>query len=57
MEEEIAKLDELYFNLMAKVPLPPSEDTPIGDSEDDNVEVFKWGIFLNLISKLKIILS
>lgn len=53
VEEEIAKLDELYFNLMAKVPLPPSEDTPIGDSEDDNVEVFKWGNIPKFNFKIK----
>ncbi len=43
LEEEITKLDKLYFDLMAKVPLPPSEDTPVGDSENDNIEVLKWG--------------
>ena len=43
LDKELKKLNEEYLELMAKVPLPPSEDTPIGESEEDNVEVYKWG--------------
>ncbi len=32
-----------YDKLMVKVPNIASADTPIGESEADNVEVFKWG--------------
>ncbi|MCK5332727.1 serine--tRNA ligase [Candidatus Parcubacteria bacterium] len=42
-EEEFKKIDKEYLNLMVKVPTIPSVDTPIGKSEKENVEVFKWG--------------
>jgi len=31
------------MKLMVKVPTIPSADTPIGKSEDENVEYYKWG--------------
>ncbi len=50
IKEAIEKLEPQYkdasqkFNeLMVKVPTVPSADTPIGKSEDENVEVYKWG--------------
>lgn len=49
-KEEIAELElkqsqvnEQYLELMVKVPNIPSEDTPIGRDENDNVEIYKWG--------------
>jgi seryl-tRNA synthetase len=32
-----------YEELMVKVPTIPSDDTPIGKDESENVEVYKWG--------------
>ncbi len=42
-EEEFKKVDKEYFDLMVKVPTIPSPDTPVGKSEEENVEFFKWG--------------
>ena len=44
LEEELKTIDKKYFELMVKVPTIPSVDTPIGKSEDENVEIEKWGI-------------
>lgn len=43
LEKKLTQLNNEYLDLMAKVPLPPSGDTPVGESEEDNVEVYKWG--------------
>jgi seryl-tRNA synthetase len=43
LEEALKKTDEDYFNLMVKVPTIPSEDTPIGKDENENVEYYKEG--------------
>ena len=43
VEEELRAIDEDFFKLMVLVPTIPSEDTPIGKSEDENVEIEKWG--------------
>ena len=42
-EANFNKLQEDYLDLMAKVPQIPSEDTPVGKDEKDNVEVYRWG--------------
>lgn len=43
VEEEVklAELMKEYNSLMMKVPTVPAEDTPEGESEDENVEVFR----------------
>lgn len=41
-EEEFKKIDKEYVDLMIKVPTIPSLDTPVGKSENENVEVYKW---------------
>ncbi len=41
--EELEKIEAEYKELMAKAPTIPSEDTPIGKDETENVEVFKEG--------------
>ena len=43
LEDEFKKDDEIYSELMEKVPMPPAKDVPIGKTEEDNVEVKKWG--------------
>ncbi|MFH1029768.1 MAG: serine--tRNA ligase, partial [bacterium] len=43
LEEQFAKIDEKYFELMVKIPTIPAKDTPIGKDESENVEVYKWG--------------
>ena len=42
-EEDFKKIENEYLDLMIKVPTIPSEDTPIGKDENNNVEVYKWG--------------
>ena len=43
LEDGLFKINTDYENLMVKVPTIPSEDTPIGKDESENVEIFKWG--------------
>ncbi len=43
VEEEFKKIDKEYVDLMIKVPTIPSPDTPVGKSENENVEVYQWG--------------
>ncbi|MDA3839662.1 MAG: serine--tRNA ligase [Patescibacteria group bacterium] len=43
LEDKLKEVEKEYFDLMVKVPTIPSEDTPIGKSEAENVEIEKWG--------------
>jgi seryl-tRNA synthetase len=43
VEEGFRKVNEQYEELMLLVPNIPSEDTPVGGSDEDNVEIKKWG--------------
>ncbi len=43
LEEKQSMLDEKQRNLLLNIPNIPDATTPIGTSEDDNVEVYKWG--------------
>lgn len=43
LELKLAEVSEQYLELMAKAPTIPSDDTPIGRDENDNVEIYKWG--------------
>ncbi len=42
-EPEYNKILGEYNALMIKVPTIPSADTPVGKSEEENVEVYRWG--------------
>jgi seryl-tRNA synthetase len=42
-EPEYAAIKAEYDKLMVLVPTVPSEDTPVGKGEDENVEVATWG--------------
>lgn len=45
-EPDLKKLEEVkkrFDELMAKAPTIPSPDTPIGKSDKDNKEIFRWG--------------
>lgn len=44
LEEEYKKIEELFFTLYKKIPNIPTPDTPLGLTEDENVEVKKWWI-------------
>lgn len=43
LEKELEKIEKKYLMLMVKVPVIPSEDTPIGKDDSENVEVLVWG--------------
>lgn len=43
VNSELKKIEEAYFELMVLVPTVPSQDTPIGKDESENVEIFRRG--------------
>ena len=43
LEEKQTELDTKQRDLLLHIPNIPDETTPIGASEDDNQEVYKWG--------------
>ena len=43
LEPKFRAADLKFQELMAKVPTIPSPDTPLGKSDEDNMEVFHWG--------------
>lgn len=43
MDGEVKVLDDKIYNLMLTIPNIPHEDVPVGHTDDDNVEVRKWG--------------
>jgi len=42
IEKQFREIEKEYLDLMIKVPTIPSEDTPVGKNENDNVEIYKW---------------
>lgn len=53
LEEQQLKLDEEQKNIILSIPNTPDETTPIGTSENDNVEVKKYGTPRTASFKLK----
>ena len=43
LEEKQTELDNKQRDILLHIPNIPDETTPIGLSEDDNIEVYKWG--------------
>lgn len=43
LEGKLKETTKEFIALMAKLPNIPSLDTPLGDDEDDNVEIRSWG--------------
>ncbi|WP_208587122.1 serine--tRNA ligase [Gracilibacillus suaedae] len=43
IDQELRQVEEELELLMLSIPNIPHESTPVGESEDDNVEVRKWG--------------
>ncbi|MDY7220528.1 serine--tRNA ligase [Halalkalibacterium halodurans] len=43
LDETLRQLDEELDQLLLAIPNVPHESTPVGETEDDNVEVRKWG--------------
>ncbi|MDX8045480.1 serine--tRNA ligase [Gracilibacillus sp. S3-1-1] len=44
VDQELNQAEEELDLLMLSIPNIPHESTPIGETEDDNVEVRKWGV-------------
>lgn len=43
LDEELRVIEEELNSLLLSIPNLPHETVPIGDTEDDNVEIRKWG--------------
>lgn len=43
LDEELREVEEKFDYMMMRIPNIPHDSVPIGDSEDDNVELRKWG--------------
>ncbi len=43
LDQQATKLDEEFRDVLARVPNIPHESVPVGKSEQDNVEVRRWG--------------
>ncbi|WP_163655238.1 serine--tRNA ligase [Listeria sp. PSOL-1] len=43
LDLELKEIDEKLEQILMSIPNIPHESTPIGDSEDDNIEIRKWG--------------
>jgi len=43
LENELKEVEEVYEDLMVKVPTIPSADTPVGKDDSENQEVYRWG--------------
>ncbi|EIL5925762.1 serine--tRNA ligase [Listeria monocytogenes] len=43
LEIELREIDEKLDMILMSIPNIPHESTPVGESEDDNVEIRKWG--------------
>lgn len=44
LDDELRGIEEELQTLLLSIPNLPHESVPIGDSEDDNVEIRKWGV-------------
>ncbi|MBS4175905.1 serine--tRNA ligase [Bacillus sp. FJAT-49736] len=42
-DEELRTVEERLERILMSIPNIPHESTPIGESEDDNIEIRKWG--------------
>jgi seryl-tRNA synthetase len=43
LDEQVAKLDDEFRDLLARIPNVPHETVPAGTSSNENVEVHRWG--------------
>ena len=43
LDQKVAEIDQKQLELAYTIPNKLSETTPVGESEDDNVEIRKWG--------------
>ena len=43
LDAQLNEVEEAFKNMMMRLPNIPHESVPVGTTEDDNVEVLKWG--------------
>ncbi|WML41849.1 serine--tRNA ligase [Neobacillus sp. OS1-2] len=43
LDDELRGVEEILDNLLLSIPNIPHESVPMGETEDDNVEIRKWG--------------
>jgi len=43
LDDELREVEEVLDNLLLSIPNIPHESVPIGETEDDNVEIRQWG--------------
>lgn len=43
LDAELREIEEKFEYMMMRLPNIPHESVPVGESEDDNVEVYTWG--------------
>ncbi|RFU60405.1 serine--tRNA ligase [Bacillus sp. V59.32b] len=43
LDEELREVEAVLENLLLSIPNIPHESVPVGETEDDNVEIRKWG--------------
>ncbi|CAM3134523.1 serine--tRNA ligase [Streptobacillus ratti] len=43
LDVEVLEIEEKQKNMLLTIPNVPHSSTPVGESEDDNVEIRKWG--------------
>lgn len=43
LDDELREVEEVLEHLMLSIPNIPHESVPVGETEDDNVEAWKWG--------------
>lgn len=44
LDDELRMVEEKLEQLLLSIPNIPHESVPVGDTEDDNIEIRKWGI-------------
>lgn len=43
LEEDLAKIERKFDEMMVKVPIVPAPDTPPGVSDEENIEIYRFG--------------
>ena len=43
LDAELLEVEEAFKDMMMRLPNIPHESVPVGETEDDNVEVYAWG--------------
>lgn len=43
LDTELLEVEEAFKDMMMRLPNIPHESVPVGETEDDNVEVYAWG--------------